>query len=234
MIAGVVVPAHNERHRIGACLAALRFTGAPVVVVADACTDGTARVAAASGATVLTTTARNVGAARALGVAELIRRGVQWIATTDADTLVPPCWLRAQLRLAAVGWDAVAGAVVVTDWAGHPPWLPGLYGRRYRGPGLHGANLGFATAAYEAAGGFARLRTGEDRALVRALERSGHRVLRTDAVSVVTSARRDYRAPRGFGHLLERLGRVPHVSGTRAGECAPHAYRGPAGGDDRA
>jgi hypothetical protein len=30
-------------------------------------------------------------------------------------------------------------------------------------------------------------------------------VLCTGAIDVVTSARRDYRAPRGFGHLLTRL-----------------------------
>lgn len=233
MIAGVVVPAHNEQRRIGACLAALRLTGAPVVVVADACRDRTAEVAGGYGAIVVRTTARNVGEARALGVAELIRRGARWIATTDADTLVPPCWLRAQLRLAALGWDAVAGSVVVADWTGHPPWLHGLYGRRYAGPGLHGANLGFTAAAYASVGGFAHLPTGEDRALVVALERAGHRVLRTREVSVVTSARRDYRAPGGFGHLLEALGRIPHVSCAGAGESGPHAYRGPAGGGDR-
>ncbi|POM25546.1 Glycosyl transferase family 2 [Actinomadura rubteroloni] len=205
MIAGVVVPAHDEERRIGACLAALRLTGAPVVVVADACADRTAALARTAGATVVEIAARNVGAARAAGVAELLARGAEWIATTDADTLVPPCWLRAQLRHAAHGYDAVAGPVTVTDWTGHPPWLPALFARRYNAPGLHGANLGFTARAYRAAGGFPPLPTGEDRALVTALEATGHRVLRTGSIGVVTSARHDYRAPDGFGHLLSSL-----------------------------
>ena len=69
--AGVVVPAHNEEELLPACLAALReaagVAGVPVrlLVVADACTDATAAVAAAGGAEVIRIRARNVGAARA-------------------------------------------------------------------------------------------------------------------------------------------------------------------------
>ncbi|WP_067464425.1 glycosyltransferase [Actinomadura macra] len=205
MRAGVVVPAHDEERHLGRCLSALRTTGAPVVVVADACDDRTAEIARGFGVTVLEITARNVGVARDAGAAQLIRAGIQWIATTDADTLVPPCWLRTQLGLAARGWDAIAGSVTVTDWSEHPAWLSRLYARRYPGPGLHGANLGFTAEAYRAAGGFPPLRTGEDRALVAAMEAASLRVLRTAAVNVVTSARRQFRAPRGFGHLLASM-----------------------------
>ncbi|MBW8482437.1 glycosyltransferase [Actinomadura parmotrematis] len=213
MIAGVVVPAHDEEDLLGACLAALAPARVPVVVVADACTDGTARLARALGAHVVEIAARNVGAARAAGAAELLRRGARWIATTDADTVVPPDWTDAQLACAARGWDAVAGSVTVLDWQGRPGWLPGAFAARYGGPGVHGANLGCSARAYRAAGGFRPLRTGEDRALVAALEAAGRRVLHTTEISVVTSARRRHRAPHGFGHLLNTL-----------------AARGPAGG----
>lgn len=205
MIAGVVVPAHNEQEHLPACLAALR--GSVVIVVADACTDRTAEVARRGGAIVLEIGARNVGVARAVGVRELLRRGASWVATTDADTLVPPGWLGSQLEYAARGWDAVAGTVTVTDWTGHPPRRPAAYDRHYasdRAP-VHGANLGFTADAYVAAGGFPAVPTGEDHALVSAMERAGHRVLRTSRVRVVTSARRGYRAPHGFGHLLTTL-----------------------------
>jgi glycosyltransferase involved in cell wall biosynthesis len=206
VIAGVVVPAHNEQERLPACLAALSVVSERVVVVADACTDRTAEVARRAGALVVEIAARNVGVARATGVRELLRRGVSWVATTDADTVVPPCWLSAQLRHAARGWDAVAGTVSVLDWSGHPPWLAAAYARHYaHGSPIHGANLGFTAEAYLAAGGFPPIPTGEDRALVAAMERAGSRVLRTAKVNVVTSARRHYRAPRGFGHLLTTL-----------------------------
>lgn len=204
MIAGVVVPAHNEQQRLSACLDALGDT--MVVVVADACTDRTAEIARDRGAIVLELARRNVGAARAVGVRELLRRGVTWVATTDADTLVPPGWLTTQLRMAARGWDAIVGTVTVSDWSDHPPWRPAVYSRHYLTDlPVHGANLGFTADSYLAAGGFPSVCTGEDRALVVALERTGHKILRTSRLTVTTSARRHYRAPGGFGHLLTTL-----------------------------
>jgi hypothetical protein len=70
---------------------------------------------------------------------------------------------------------------------------------------VHGANLGFRASAYLRAGGFPAVPTGEDRALVAALDAAGGRVLRTRALTVVTSARREARAPHGFGDYLTGL-----------------------------
>ena len=221
--AGVVVPAHNEADLLPACLAAARLAAgalAPVpvhlVVVADACHDQTAVLARAAGATVLEIGARRVGAARAAGMREVLRHtahldpGEVWLASTDADTVVPPCWLARQLRYAAAGWDAVVGTVTVADWTEHPPDVPPRFLASYLAdatghPHVHGANLGFTAAAYQAVGGFPALRTGEDRALVLSLQASGFGVLRSAAVSVITSARVRYRAPAGFGHDLATL-----------------------------
>ena len=220
---GVVIPAHDEEDLLPSCLAAVRLAAAPlagigvhVVVVADACTDQTAPLARAGGAAVLDIQARSVGAARAAGVEEVLRRTAPldpasvWLATTDADTLVPPCWLTRQLRYAGGGWDAVVGTVTVTDWRQYPAGLPPRFARLYdttgpTHPHVHGANLGFSAAAYLAAGGFGPVRTAEDHALVSALTAAGRRVLRTTTVSVVTSARRRARAPHGFSHLLAGL-----------------------------
>jgi glycosyltransferase involved in cell wall biosynthesis len=146
-----------------------------VVVVADACTDQTAAVARAAGAWVISIHARRVGAARAAGMRELLRLTVGsdpaavWLATTDADTLVPPDWLRRQLDYANAGWDVVLGTITVTDWDDHPPHVPAAFAERYAfGPGphphVHGANLGIRATAYLAAGGFPPLRTAEDHA----------------------------------------------------------------------
>jgi hypothetical protein len=70
---------------------------------------------------------------------------------------------------------------------------------------IHGANLGVSAEAYVRAGGFAPLRSSEDVALVEALIAHGARVVWTAAPRVVTSARRDFRAPDGFGATLMRV-----------------------------
>ena len=181
---GVIVPAHNEQELLPSCLGSLRraaraVRGTPVqlVVVADACCDRTAHVARRGGTAVVTIGARSVGAARAAGAREVLRRTRHldpadvWLATTDADTLVPGCWLLQQIRLADQGWDAVAGTIRVADWSGYPPRVRAAFRGRYgagRGPHphVHGANLGFRAAAYLKAGGFPDVPTAEDHALV--------------------------------------------------------------------
>jgi glycosyltransferase involved in cell wall biosynthesis len=219
---GVVIPAHNEEDLLPSCLAAVRQAAAQlsvpvhVVVAADACTDQTAARAREQGATVVETGARSVGAARRGGADRVLQRtrhldpATVWLASTDADTLVPRDWLTRQLRYAGQGWDGVVGTVTVTDWAGHPPRVPSLFNRRYRAwrgrhPHVHGANLGFRATAYLAVGGFQPLCTAEDHALVNDMQAAGIRLLRTTRIPVVTSARTRARAPRGFGWLLGTL-----------------------------
>lgn len=240
--AGVVVPAHDEEDLLPRCLAALRraersLAGLPLhlVVAADACGDRTAAVAREAGATVVELRARCVGSARAAGIGEVLRRTGRldpasvWLATTDADTVVPPDWLARQLAYAVAGWDAVVGTVRVTDWSEHPPAVQRLFEQRYGDgghgtaagtaagdggdggdggaghPHVHGANLGFTARAYLAAGGFGPLPTAEDHAFVASLAAVGGRILRTGEMTVVTSARRLARAPLGFGHFLSTL-----------------------------
>jgi glycosyltransferase involved in cell wall biosynthesis len=222
----VVVPARNEEGRLPACLAALReaagFAGIPVhlLVVADACTDATASVAAEGDAGVIEIRARNVGAARAAGMAGLLRQtagsdpAAVWLATTDADTIVPPGWLYRQLGYARLGWDMVLGTVTVTDWEEYPAHMPAAFAAMYGfgagpHPHVHGANLGIRASAYLAAGGFRPLRTAEDHALMAAATEAGCQVLQASDVTVETSARRRARAPRGFSHALRTLARQP-------------------------
>jgi GT2 family glycosyltransferase len=217
-----VVPAHNEEAMLPACLAALRraaaAAGIPVhlLVVADTCTDRTAAVARACGARVISTGARNVGAARAAGMTEMLRLAAGrdpaavWLATTDADTVVPPSWLRRQLRYAERGWDVVLGTVAVADWEEHPPHVPAAFEAMYDHgggphPHVHGANLGIRASAYLAAGGFRPLPTAEDHALLAAATEAGCPVVQAGDIIVRTSGRRQARAPLGFSHLLRAL-----------------------------
>lgn len=221
----VVVPAHDEAASIVSCLrsveASLRLCGVPVrrrhvVVVADDCADATADLARREGAHVVEVAHRNVGAARRAGAARALRlarprtmRDV-WLATTDADTLVPVHWVPAQLALARVA-DAVVGTVEVRDWSEHPPRAAELFARTYPvarpngHPHVHGANLGVRASAYLACGGFPALACSEDHALVAALVTKGYRVDRPRDLTVVTSARRASRVVGGFGDLLNGI-----------------------------
>jgi glycosyltransferase involved in cell wall biosynthesis len=220
--AGVVVPAHNEETLLPACLTALRRAArrlsVPVhlLVAADSCTDGTVAVARACGAQVVGIRARSVGAARAAGMTELLRLTADldpatvWLATTDADTVVPPNWLERQVAHADRGWDVVLGTVTVADWSEHPSHVPAAFAARYHSgdrphPHVHGANIGIRASAYRAAGGFRPLRSAEDHALLAAVAEAGCSVLRADDVTVETSGRRQARAPDGFSHLLRTL-----------------------------
>lgn len=223
----VVVPARDEEDELPGCLRALgranaraAASGVPVtmVVTADRCRDRTADIARAFGAHVVEVDAGAAGAARAAGFAAVLGdrcdvRGM-WLATTDADSRVPVRWLTRQIAWAGDGWDAVAGTVRVHDWSGHPPGVREAFETRYDRRSdtkrhVHGANLGFSGAAYLEVGGFAAMAVGEDGALVEALKAAGRRVLHTDALRVLTSARTDPRAPRGFGHDLLELDARP-------------------------
>lgn len=217
----VVVPARDEEDLLGRCLASLAVavaatttTGVDVVtvVVADRCVDATADVARAAGAHVVTSQAGCVGAARRAGVAagRLLlppgRTDETWLASTDADTTVPPDWLVHQLAAADGGARLVLGRA-------EPPrddLDPDLWHAWHRlhassdpAAHVHGANLGVRLDAYDAAGGWPRLPEHEDRVLVDALLAVG--VAPTSGRPVLTSGRRVGRTPGGYAGYLRRL-----------------------------
>lgn len=229
----VVVPACNERDRIDASLCSIlraceqlpAGVTSRCIVAVDASTDDTAAVAA----TVLRPHdlvlevgvggPGCVGDARRAGSEAAIVRSPSgpdrtWIATTDADTIVPEDWLTGQLGHAERGAAAVAGIVHLLDDAGdddgfrsrHLRWYEQRYERAAGDwhPHVHGANLGFRADAYVAAGGWGRLRTGEDHDLWNRLRTVGPAVSTTSSV-VTTSSRRIARAPAGFAADLVAL-----------------------------
>jgi cellulose synthase/poly-beta-1,6-N-acetylglucosamine synthase-like glycosyltransferase len=211
---GVIIPAHNEQHLIGDCLTAIGFAARDpalagervvVVVCADACEDATEAIARRHRAAVVTVGSRNVGEARAYAASVALEHGARWIASTDADSCVPPNWLSAQL---AHRTAAVCGTVRVTDW--------GSLGRRviehffgsYRNVDghrhIHGANIGVAREAYLAVGGFQSAVAHEDVNLIERLSHCGYRIAWSSSPCVTTCARLDPRAPQGFGATLLR------------------------------
>ncbi len=210
---GVVVPVHNEQVLLGDCLQSVRQAAADplldtepveIVVVLDACTDRSAAIAIRHCAQIVSLNAHCVGAARALGASLALDYGARWIAFTDADTIVPPNWLSAQLDLYA---DATCGQVCIDDWSGHPVGVRERFLERYslETHHIHGANLGISAAAYETAGGFPALKSGEDAALISALvERHGD-VRWAGPTRVVTSARWQTSVENGFAAYLGSL-----------------------------
>ena len=112
----VVIPAYNEEKYLPACLHAVgQQEDAPpyeVVVVDNASTDGTADIARQFGARVVAEPRKGVSRARQTGFEAA---GGEIIASTDADTIVPPGWLA---RIAAHFRDdpALGGVYGPVHW----------------------------------------------------------------------------------------------------------------------
>jgi glycosyltransferase involved in cell wall biosynthesis len=211
----VVVPAHDEEELIRAALDAIGAAAAVVapgvrttiVVVANACTDRTAEVARACGASVVEADAADVGAARAAGFAWALARGADpldrsWLATTDADSRVPPAWLSTQLAAAADGAELYLGTVALepADRASFAAWARSYASASHDGAGhghVHGASMGMSAAIYVSAGGFRSMECDEDVDLVTRLTAAGARIAWDESCPVITSARLEARAPRG-------------------------------------
>lgn len=235
---GVVVPARDEVASVAACVtsirAALRATGLPgrIVVVADRCTDETApiaRRALGGDGDVLSSSAGRAGAARRAGADHLLATGrpprLTWLATTDADTTVPPDWLCTHLAEADGGAAAVAGIVVLAADADHDVAArhAAVYELNPDGshPHVHGANLGMRGDAYIDAGGWSSsLPVGEDHVIWDRLRARRWPVVATSRSWVTTSGRSLGRVEGGFASDLATL-----AAGAR-GSCAPVGLAG--------
>jgi hypothetical protein len=233
---GVVVPAHDEQDRIGACLTAVvdALAALPdrvvtrVCVVLDRCSDRTEDRAREAARLPLVDLVPNrvrvtVGEVRNRGVARLLARlgGIPavrtWLLSTDADTVVPRTWALDHVRHADRGADVVAGLMDLDD----PTVLSPIALRRYArlieagadAGGGHGhayaANLGVRAASFLRVGGFPAVAHGEEHALLERLRAHGHRVVSPSDVRARTSARRRGRAEGGLADLLDSLHELP-------------------------
>lgn len=189
-----IVPAHNEGRWIGTCLASIR--GAmdkvaepyEVIVVDDASTDSTQKIAEEMEARIISVELRKISAVRNAGARAA--RGEMFF-FVDADTQANEAAIRA--ALGAMRGGAVGGGCVPDLDGTIPLWGRVIHffacaaGRLIR---LVGGCFVFCTReAYDATGGFSEsLYAGEDIAFVRALKKVGRFVV--PKPTVVTSARK--------------------------------------------
>jgi glycosyltransferase involved in cell wall biosynthesis len=222
--AHVLIPAHNEELLIGRCLTSVRLAAGGlagirthVTVMLDTCTDRTAdRVRQFPEVDAVEVRLGSVGGARAAAIERIreLHRGRDprsvWVASTDADSQVPPHWLTRQLDLARGGAELVLGTVR-PDPADLDPVTHSLWHLEHRGlrDRVHGANLGFTFDACLRVGGYPAVELHEDVLLMRAMRATGIRVVCTDTTEVVTSGRRLGRVSNGFAGYLRRLGESP-------------------------
>ncbi len=234
---GVILPVHDEQEHLDAALTALSHAlchpalvhvSRRVAVVLDSCRDGSRAIAdrwlAGSHdaevpfqAAIVDVDATNVGVARHAGAAHLLAGWAIvdpariWLATTDADSRVPPDWLARQVAHHDRGVGIWTGTIDVTDWSERTPAVAAAWHANNLAESrpLHGASMGLNASAYLQVGGFSPLATGEDRALHRAVTGIGIRSIHDAGVPVLTSSRRTARAPLGFAHALDELDERP-------------------------
>ncbi len=242
-VAIVAIPVRDEAERIGACLHALNEqTTVPdaVVLLLNNCTDGTEAIARAMAPRMrfglhiacrkLPPHQANAGHARRLAMALAARRagtdGV--LLTTDADTVVPPDWVRRNLTGLLRGADLVCGRVVVDpveaalipahlrhddalehrliDLTEEITWIidPDPRDPPPRHTEGSGASLAVWVSAYDQVGGIPAIPSGEDRAFVASLRRIDAAIRHDPEIEVVVSGRVVGRAEGGMADAIRR------------------------------
>lgn len=127
----IVIPARNEEHEIGRCLAAAAEAitvcnvMGEIIVANDDSDDRTVEIAEAAGAKVISVALHNIGAVRNAGAAEAIGDVIVFI---DADTQLPPETLRAALD--AIDAGAIGGGGGI-EWDQPPPLMSRVCSRLF-------------------------------------------------------------------------------------------------------
>jgi peptidoglycan/xylan/chitin deacetylase (PgdA/CDA1 family)/glycosyltransferase involved in cell wall biosynthesis len=201
MRVSVVIPAFNEEELLPNCLAALRaqeYAGEiELLVVDNASTDGTARVARSYGATVVHEPARGYGNALVRGF-DAAQGDI--IACTDADSIVPRDWISTLVREYECQSDVVAigGDIEYTSPRLKTrlltrfliPFINRIDRGNPAGPHLWGANMSVRRRAFIAVGGWnPKFSLQADSELSERLRGVG-RVVILESLRVLTSSRR--------------------------------------------
>jgi glycosyltransferase involved in cell wall biosynthesis len=212
----IVVPACNEEESIADTIASIRLSitkcseaclNTTIVVVCDSCEDQTYLEAKKAlygcSSIVAKVNFRNVGKTRDWGVRLGLnsQTDTNWIAFTDADSLVLSDWMSRQVQAYQCGYDAFFGRV---QFESSSPILEKFRSNyktqthRY----IHGANMGLSLSAFLEVGGIPLLSAHEDKFLVDRLEEKNLSLFWDSNEAVQTSVRMEGRAPEGFAATL--------------------------------
>jgi dolichyl-phosphate beta-glucosyltransferase len=233
----VVIPAFNERDRIGPTIAAIRTYlaaqayASEIIVVDDGSGDGTAdraRQALAGGPdSRVLRLPENRGKGRAVKEGVLAARG-RVVLFSDADLSTPIAMLGRLLERLEAGADVVIGsrALMESDVRVHQPRLRESLGKLFNAvvrrlivPGIRDTQCGFKAFRLEAARElFAELRTEGFCFDVEILDAARRRGLRIEEVPVVweNSKPSGVRVIRGFPQIVRDLARIRR---RRKGSC---------------
>ena len=134
-----------------------------------------------------------------------------WLASTDADTVVPVDWLCATWRVPRRGRWRPRAWCSVDSFVELPPGVEEQYDRIYRGPPdeehphVHAANLGVRADAYRAVGGWQTVARGEEHHLWLGVRERGWPTMSPRSLHVTTSSRIVSRLRGGFADWLAEL-----------------------------
>jgi GT2 family glycosyltransferase len=242
----VAIPVHNEEERIEACLRALGAQhGHPpgdfgLLLHLNNCTDRTESIVRSVSDTlpcpvrllIQTDIGANAGWARRCAM----DAAADWLAehgayngiilTTDADSRVPPNWVRSNLAYIEGGADAVAGRIILDE--AEAANLPAALHKRGALESAYesllteidatldpqdsnpwpchwtcsGATLSVRRDVYLRVGGLPAIPVGEDRAFVLTLRAHNARVRHAPDIVTITSGRLEGRAPGGAADTI--------------------------------
>ena len=241
----VGIPVHNEADCIGPLLRSFtaQDTATPFAVLLlllNNCTDGTRMVVAGLAPALpfpvhaltrrLGRDRANAGTARRLAMqaAARLAHPAGFLLSTDADTVLPPDWIEANLAALHQGVDAVAGRAVIdpidelalpahmvadeervqllTTLLDQIDWLidPDPVDPWPRHTENSGASIGVSLRAYHRVGGIPAMKLGEDRAFFEALRREDARIRHAPGITVTVSGRLHGRAKGGMADTMRR------------------------------
>ena len=240
----VGIPVHNEADCIAPMLrsfaaqnTAVRFA---VLLLMNNCTDATRTVVEALSPALpfpvhaltrrLGRDRANAGTARRLAMQAAARLTPLdgFLLSTDADTVLPPNWVEANLAALRQGVDAVAGRALIdpvdetalpahmvaneervqllTTLLDQIDWLidPDPADPWPRHTENSGASIGVSLHAYHRVGGIPAMKLGEDRAFFEALRHEDARIRHAPEITVTVSGRLHGRAKGGMADTMRR------------------------------